>query len=101
MPPPPRPTLLPYTTLFRSLDCGLFGITDPAGTVRVAIEFACEDANARTLNVSGAVRNPVPEAKIGKHTSELQSHVNLVCRLLLEKKNKDKIWSSSLNEYTI
>src|SRR5438477_3181498 len=64
---PPRSTLFPYTTLFRSL--------------ALQARF-CRDV----LN-----RNP-PFPALGnrseEHTSELQSHVNLVCRLLLEKKKK-------------
>src|SRR6266571_1300135 len=64
---PPRSTLFPYTTLFRSA------------------RFRHEPARRR--------RRPSPAAdaeRSEEHTSELQSHVNLVCRLLLEKKNKDE-----------
>src|SRR6267142_6075526 len=60
---PPRSTLFPYTTLFRSSATSSPGC--PAG--------------ARWM--SGCARSE-------EHTSELQSHVNLVCRLLLEKKKK-------------
>src|SRR2546430_10627557 len=65
---PPRSTLFPYTTLFRSLD--------PHGVVGKFVEG--EVAKPRVL---GAARSE-------EHTSELQSQSNLVCRLLLEKKNK-------------
>src|SRR5438477_9062149 len=70
---PPRSTLFPYTTLFRS-------VVFPAGP-------AAAPAERR------AAAFPVgPGAPGGRrseeHTSELQSHVNLVCRLLLEKKKK-------------
>src|SRR5690242_21346598 len=71
---PPRSTLFPYTTLFRSgrfsLDAllGLEGLATP--------ELATTSV---TIGVLGGLRSE-------EHTSELQSHVNLVCRLLLEKK---------------
>src|SRR5438477_741538 len=65
---PPRSTLFPYTTLFRS----------SATTKR-------EDSDAK----SGFCWD-VSEIRSEEHTSELQSHVNLVCRLLLEKKKKNK-----------
>src|SRR5690242_21380662 len=69
---PPRSTLFPYTTLFRS----------PAS--------ACGALSSRTLRAptsrrSGSWRGCT---RSEEHTSELQSHVNLVCRLLLEKKKK-------------
>src|SRR6201982_4233097 len=63
---PPRSTLFPYTTLFRS-----------RGRVGVLEEEAVVRALARQLG-----------DRSEEHTSELQSHVNLVCRLLLEKKKK-------------
>src|SRR6266480_6043912 len=67
---PPRSTLFPYTTLFRSMGC-------------VPSPFRC---CACTPTV--AVRSWVPPHRSEEHTSELQSHVKLVCRLLLEKKKK-------------
>src|SRR5476649_1320306 len=65
---PPRSTLFPYTTLFRS---------DHSGTIMVAI-VAGEENGRRKRNVWKSDRSEV-------HTSELQSHSDLVCRLLLEK----------------
>src|SRR4051812_49652014 len=67
---PPRSTLFPYTTLFRSMGRGL----SFDGAVDGAQAFGGEHELARSE----------------EHTSELQSHVNLVCRLLLEKKKKNK-----------
>src|SRR5260370_32276136 len=67
---PPRSTLFPYTTLFRS-DLGALGL-DVQG---VAIGPGTDE---------GALEL---EDRSEEHTSELQSHLNLVCRLLLEKKN--------------
>src|SRR5438477_4345767 len=63
--PPPRSTLFPYTTLFRSQDSS----SSPA------------DRDLREK------RRCCSHFRSEEHTSELQSHVNLVCRLLLEKKN--------------
>src|SRR2546430_12954344 len=75
--PPPRSTLFPYTTLFRS------GLPDAGGTG--------EDERAdRPLGVlqPGPAPPDGPRDQIGRATSELQSQSNLVCRLLLEKKKK-------------
>src|SRR5690348_18006420 len=69
--PPPRSTLFPYTTLFRSIQRGRD--REPAVGVDVDLAHAVPDA---LLNRSE------------EHTSELQSPVQLVCRLLLEKKTK-------------
>src|SRR5258705_1143099 len=73
---PPRSTLFPYTTLFRSLDLGL----RVAGVVLAlrAVEHRRRD---REITVGGE--------RSEEHTSELQSLRHLVCRLLLEKKKKD------------
>src|SRR5690242_21069326 len=86
---PPRSTLFPYTTLFRSVD--LQGRVDPeefAAALRPDTALAC----LQTANHEVGTVQPVAEvaARSEEHTSELQSHVNLVCRLLLEKKKKKK-----------
>src|SRR2546430_3696857 len=74
---PPRSTLFPYTTLFRSLLEHLGGRVGEFPESTILWRCACaEDAAAR-------VRSE-------EHTSELQSQSNLVCRLLLEKKKKNK-----------
>src|SRR5260370_27546320 len=67
---PPRSTLFPYTTLFRS-----------ARGNRVTGSHSC-----RFWLPTASIRNL--QLRSEEHTSELQSHLNLVCRLLLEKKNK-------------
>src|SRR2546430_7565271 len=88
---PPRSTLFPYTTLFRSAVVHRHDVHD-AGTV--------VDANDEGLDA--LQRHQQHETRSEEHTSELQSQSNLVCRLLLEKKNRDRleaVWSSSLNEY--
>src|SRR5258706_11578289 len=71
---PPRSTLFPYTTLFRSLRRGIPHAVDARA------ELAAEEAVAV---IARAQRERSEE-----HTSELQSLTNLVCRLLLEKKKK-------------
>src|SRR2546422_4012053 len=68
---PPRSTLFPYTTLFRSLE---------ASPRRVA-QVQAALARARVTHVTLLTRSE-------EHTSELQSRLHLVCRLLLEKKKK-------------
>src|SRR2546422_7658207 len=75
---PPRSTLFPYTTLFRS--------TRPVSKTQSGALVARE-----RRNVSGLSRSPLsPSAQLRseEHTSELQSRLHLVCRLLLEKKKQ-------------
>src|SRR3712207_6948758 len=80
---PPRSTLFPYTTLFRS---------DPVGGAFVAEELPpAADAGATTVVLAvgdgtGAADDVDPVGRSEEHTSELQSRQYLVCRLLLEKK---------------
>src|SRR5690242_21460778 len=73
---PPRSTLFPYTTLFRSY-----------------LTPGAPGSRKLTVCYGGCLRERSEE-----HTSELQSHVNLVCRLLLEKKKK-KIWQNQDARY--
>src|SRR2546430_12539556 len=72
---PPRSTLFPYTTLFRS--------PSPASVSSSSINRGC-GTNARASSISRNSRVVSPRSE--EHTSELQSQSNLVCRLLLEKK---------------
>src|SRR5260370_21259813 len=82
---PPRSTLFPYTTLFRSVQTIRIDGDSSAGASALA--------QARGLRVI-SVRADAARKRAGaawrseEHTSELQSHLNLVCRLLLEKKKK-------------
>src|SRR5690242_21358879 len=92
--PPPRSTLFPYTTLFRSARRhrvrrrlwrgeGVphrFARPESAQTRR-------RDGRRSRLRQAAQLQAPRSE----EHTSELQSHVNLVCRLLLEKKKKTRV----------
>src|SRR5258707_8310716 len=87
---PPRSTLFPYTTLFRSLSF-LVGRVDEHGKniVRVGIAaLLIGPFGDRTLQL-GRGAQPF-EIRSEEHTSELQSRQYLVCRLLLEKKKKSK-----------
>src|SRR5688572_31170360 len=77
---PPRSTLFPYTTLFRSRWARSPRSTGPTG--------CCRSASSRTS--AGRRRGDPNGPRSEEHTSELQSQSNLVCRLLLEKKKKIK-----------
>src|SRR5690606_41679550 len=96
---PPRPTLFPYTTLFRSIaqpagagtqaliHRGAF-LTGQAHDVGQVVEVA--EAELPGKDVQRFPRRGARPARSEEHTSELQSRENLVCRLLLEKKkNRD------------
>src|SRR3989449_7082102 len=93
---PPRSTLFPYTTLFRSLVIG-GGITG-AGIARDAalrgIRTALVDkgdfGGGTSSHSSRLIHGGLRYLRSEEHTSELQSRLHLVCRLLLEKKKKNK-----------
>src|SRR5437899_9916174 len=80
---PPRSTLFPYTTLFRS-QILFFNNGDGFGNFFGRQELACIELARRNLDDLGSDRRGRSE----EHTSELQSLRHLVCRLLLEKKKK-------------
>src|SRR5438034_1872296 len=95
IPLPPRSTLFPYTTLFRSY------IVSPPSAIRDRASGNISDFYvdvARTIEEliqveaefgpASRFRPGDPEIRSEEHTSELQSHSDLVCRLLLEKKKK-------------
>src|SRR5690242_1251408 len=96
---PPTSTLFPYTTLFRSARepaarsanplCNLLGDRHLI-RVEVDVERDQERPRADCRRPGGGV-DPHGSERSEEHTSELQSHVNLVCRLLLEKKKKYKL----------
>src|SRR5262245_64994393 len=88
---PPRSTLFPYTTLFRSGRA----LAARAGVQARMIEYAAipklmQDASADAWDVAVVAIDPARRARSEEHTSELQSLRHLVCRLLLEKKKKKK-----------
>src|SRR2546429_3769863 len=84
---PPRSTLFPYTTLFRSLPRRLRRVFAPRGQEGASTAPFVSSA-VRWWQVVGSSRSPVRAgvSRSEEHTSELQSRLHLVCRLLLEKK---------------
>src|SRR2546426_2507640 len=96
---PPRSTLFPYTTLFRSLPCCR------RSTISRRAQRSLQNEPWSTSSKEGAACRSVPTrnslvqrcVRSEEHTSELQSPCNLVCRLLLEKK-KNKITSQAKSQ---
>src|SRR5438270_2059680 len=91
--PPPRSTLFPYTTLFRSSADADIAPTEARAKAKAAAQRALEldDSLAEAHTALAAVNYAVcasANERSEEHTSELQSQSNLVCRLLLEKKKK-------------
>src|SRR5438093_6162369 len=82
IPPPPRSTLFPYTTLFRSVVAGLGRQIEGDRQAGLAL------GEVAPIELVRLRRRRVPRIRSEEHTSELQSLTNLVCRLLLEKKKK-------------
>src|SRR3712207_7071178 len=84
---PPRSTLFPYTTLFRSPpdDAGSLHARSADETVEIA-SYLAADEHVRAAKQSGADAIHPGYGRSEEHTSELQSRQYLVCRLLLEKK---------------
>src|SRR2546430_12606480 len=86
---PPRSTLFPYTTLFRSVKRCALGRSSTSQRLTIS-------SSTRLAALRGSIRSPCGRRVVTEknsrqrseeHTSELQSQSNLVCRLLLEKKN--------------
>src|SRR5437762_4801540 len=100
IPPPPRSTLFPYTTLFRSPITGAQQVnaTEPEAEIyNRALKYGDYDA-AKNAIYALMIKHPGNKSYLDalslmrseEHTSELQSPMYLVCRLLLEKKNRTK-----------
>src|SRR2546430_12477387 len=83
---PPRSTLFPYTTLFRSLRSGA---RQPGGRGELRSRPRLPHLSARVREQRGGRVDL--HVRSEEHTSELQSQSNLVCRLLLEKKKKTRL----------
>src|SRR5260221_5045243 len=86
---PPRSTLFPYTTLFRSVQNN-YGVAQGSASIleafkdlSIAIVSFLVSSYITRIGYKNAIRSE-------EHTSELQSHSDLVCRLLLEKKKKNE-----------
>src|SRR2546429_3185984 len=100
---PPRSTLFPYTTLFRSLELRRRVWHHRLGT-RLARGLEARVGHERhflrePLHVLGFPREEAHGDRSEEHTSELQSRLHLVCRLLLEKKKKQTYHISTLERY--
>src|SRR5438093_8316820 len=90
LPRPPRSTLFPYTTLFRSIrEVAVIRKTQGASTNAQGLDDDAARQRAETIR-----KALVSGARSEEHTSELQSLTNLVCRLLLEKKKQKQIMIS-------
>src|SRR2546427_7963187 len=91
---PPRSTLFPYTTLFRSLLVGAGALA------RLTARAMLAQMPLARLTLWNRTREHGPGGETGErseeHTSELQSQSNLVCRLLLEKKKKDRLYKATV-----
>src|SRR5438034_4540170 len=85
---PPRSTLFPYTTLFRS---------DVLAVADLAIDHGHMIHGVERRDVGIAVQRESYGRRSEEHTSELQSHSDLVCRLLLEKKKKKTKIKKTIN----
>src|SRR5256886_6562674 len=91
---PPRSTLFPYTTLFRSIDpsgqpeVGHVGLSRLVDQDVRRLEVAMNHAVLVAVRVVNGPRDLGQHPRSEEHTSELQSQSNIVCRLLLEKKKK-------------
>src|SRR5260221_2018854 len=83
---PPRSTLFPYTTLFRSLDAAILHAHAPDAIVAPEADAIRGRREDEVLPV-GCARALHQVDRSEEHTSELQSHSDLVCRLLLAKNN--------------
>src|SRR5438477_9840957 len=99
LPPPPSSPLFPYTTLFRSPGSTRPRLREPSSCARSSRSAETSDdehRNERRGREKQGDRRVIlrhderaqDDGRSEEHTSELQSHVNLVCRLLLEKKKK-------------
>src|SRR5438034_5298593 len=94
---PPTSTLFPYTTLFRSLNVSDAQIHKAGdGVPRLVVDdrdVGLVGGRATTWVHDQPRVGELDHARSEEHTSELQSHSDLVCRLLLEKKNKNIIYN--------
>src|SRR2546429_6693189 len=92
---PPRSTLFPYTTLFRSRGLTAGVISNSNGTIRAtlrtlgllpSLDFVLDSAEVGVEKPDPRIFRLALERRSEEHTSELQSRLHLVCRLLLEQK---------------
>src|SRR2546426_2138839 len=98
---PPRSTLFPYTTLFRSvLEHQVHHALEHGRLFERRVHGRRFDERVRLGGNLGELEEPADLLRSEEHTSELQSPCNLVCRLLLEKKKKKYISNISVDQNT-
>src|SRR3712207_7306001 len=95
---PPRSTLFPYTTLFRSPPAEQSGRTLGSEETQIGAEHVVDDLGRGRFHSGGRVAGRPVRSE--EHTSELQSRQYLVCRLLLEKKKTPMPTCSSSSTFT-
>src|SRR5258708_29654410 len=98
---PPRSTLFPYTTLFRSVEFTLTDLLRRPDRRDVAMTLECSGNSGTPGIMNGLVGNAIWTGRSEEHTSELQSPDHLVCRLLLEKKKRMITELSSHADHTV
>src|SRR5438046_4879899 len=87
---PPRSTLFPYTTLFRSRSSKSGAMRGGPEVIRPSVRLVEALSAVPNVRLPSELRKTWLYTRSEEHTSELQSLTNLVCRLLLEKKKKNK-----------
>src|SRR5437763_10470643 len=97
-PPPPRSTLFPYTTLFRSRSGGEIRRHGAGAVRRAGVPRLRREAGA-AVPALGQADPAAAGTRSEEHTSELQSPMYLVCRLLLEKKKNTDELSAGMAKY--
>src|SRR2546430_13299886 len=93
---PPRSTLFPYTTLFRSLLDAPEAIHNSMTLTSEAVSGGLPSVGMKSFSSGDKLMRRNSSLRSEEHTSELQSQSNLVCRLLLEKKNRNHYISHRL-----
>src|SRR2546430_11816868 len=98
---PPRSTLFPYTTLFRSIGAGavatagIIALVRSLPTIASAFQAGFADLKASRMGQAVTAKLRTDDDRSGEHTSELQSQSNLVCRLLLGTKKEHRLSTSA------
>src|SRR5688572_32726829 len=87
---PPRSTLFPYTTLFRSPHLMFGSVIRQKICLPFAPKLSAASSSSGPIASITGISSRATNGRSEEHTSELQSQSNLVCRLLLEKKKKNK-----------
>src|SRR3712207_7694270 len=95
---PPRSTLFPYTTLFRSIASATIVLSTVFVRPSDMLEPSARNSNLLPVKANGEVRLRSPP-RSEEHTSELQSRQYLVCRLLLEKKQIEQLHPQRIHHH--